>query len=69
MTLWFGLLVPKSTPEHVVAWLNHAAVEALNGPAVRKKFEDLSLQMPRADQLSPAALGSGQKVEIANGGP
>jgi hypothetical protein len=34
-----------------------------------KKFEDLGLQMPRADQLSPAALGSGQKMEIAKWRP
>jgi tripartite-type tricarboxylate transporter receptor subunit TctC len=69
MTLWSGLRAPKNTREHVVARLNHAAVEALNYPAVRKKFEDLGLQMPQPDQLFPAALGSRQKAEIAKWWP
>jgi tripartite-type tricarboxylate transporter receptor subunit TctC len=64
MTLWCGLWVPKGTPAEIVAKLNAAAVEALNDPAVRKKFEDLGLQMPAADKLSPEALGAWQKSEI-----
>ena len=43
MTLWSGLWVPKDTPKDIVAKLNAAAVEAMNDPAVRKKFEDLGL--------------------------
>src|SRR6202049_1951774 len=41
MTLWSGLWVPKDTPKDIVAKLNASAVDALNDPAVRKKFEDL----------------------------
>ncbi len=69
MTLWSGLWVPKGTPKEVVARLNGAAVEAMNDPAVRKKFEDLGLQMPAPDALSPEALGSWQKAEIAKWWP
>jgi tripartite-type tricarboxylate transporter receptor subunit TctC len=69
MTLWSGLWVPKGTPKEVVAKLNGAAVEAMNDPAVRKKFEDLGLQMPAPDELSPAALGAWQKAEIAKWWP
>jgi tripartite-type tricarboxylate transporter receptor subunit TctC len=69
MTLWSGLWVPKGTPKPVVAKLNAAAVEAMNDPAVRKKFEDLGLQMPPPDQLSPEALGIWQKAEIAKWWP
>jgi tripartite-type tricarboxylate transporter receptor subunit TctC len=69
MTLWSGLWVPKGTPKEVVAKLNGAAVEAMNDPAVRKKFEDLGLQMPAPDQLSPDALGAWQKAEIAKWWP
>ena len=46
MTLWSGLWVPKDTPKDIVAKLNAAAVEAMNDPAVRKKFENLGLEMP-----------------------
>jgi tripartite-type tricarboxylate transporter receptor subunit TctC len=65
MTLWSGLWVPKGTPTEIIAKLNAAAVEALNDPAVRKQLENLGLQMPPGDQLSPQALGSWQKAEIA----
>jgi len=69
MTLWSGLWVPKNTPKDVVTRLNHAAVEALSDPAVRKKFQDLGLEMPKQNQLSPEALGSWQKAEIAKWWP
>ena len=69
MTLWSGLWVPKATPKDVIAKLNVAAVAALNDPAVRKKFEDLGLQMPPQDKLAPQALGDLQKAEIAKWWP
>jgi tripartite-type tricarboxylate transporter receptor subunit TctC len=64
MTLWSGLWVPKNTPKDIVAKLNAAAVDAMSDPVVRKKFEDLGLQMPAKDKLSPEALGAWQKAEI-----
>jgi tripartite-type tricarboxylate transporter receptor subunit TctC len=69
MTLWSGLWVPKNTPQDVVAKLNAAAVEAMNDPVVREKFEQLGLEMPRKDQLTPEALGAWQKSEIAKWWP
>jgi tripartite-type tricarboxylate transporter receptor subunit TctC len=69
MTLWSGLWVPKDTPKDIVTMLNAAAVDAMNDPAVRKKFEDLGLQMPAQDQLTPEALGAWQKAEIAKWWP
>ena len=69
MTLWSGLWVPKDTPKYIVAKLNASAVDALNDPAVRRQLENLGLQMPPADQLSPEALGSWQKAEIAKWWP
>jgi tripartite-type tricarboxylate transporter receptor subunit TctC len=69
MTLWSGLWVPKGTPKEIVAKLNAASVDALNDPAVRKKFEDLGLQMPPAEKLSPEALGAWQKAEIGKWWP
>jgi tripartite-type tricarboxylate transporter receptor subunit TctC len=69
MTLWSGLWVPKDTPKDIVAKLNASAVDALNDPAVRRQLENLGLQMPPADLLSPEALGSWQKAEIAKWWP
>jgi len=69
MTLWSGIWVPKGTPKEIVTKLNAAAVEALNDPSVRKQLENLGLQMPPKDQLTPQALGDWQKAEIAKWWP
>jgi len=69
MTLWSGLWVPKDTPKDVVAKLNAATADALNDPAVRKQLENLGLQMPPKDKLTPEALGAWQKAEIAKWWP
>src|SRR5690349_15833551 len=69
MTLWSGMWVPKGTPKDVVAKLNASVVEALNDPAVKKQFENLGLQMPPKDKLTPEALGEWQKAEIAKWWP
>jgi tripartite-type tricarboxylate transporter receptor subunit TctC len=69
MTLWSGLWAPKGTPKAIVAKLNAAAVDALNDPAVQKQFENLGLQMPPQNQLTPQALGDWQKAEIAKWWP
>jgi tripartite-type tricarboxylate transporter receptor subunit TctC len=64
MTLWSGLWVPKGTPKEIVAKLNAAAVDALSDPQTRKQLENLGLQMPPPDQMTPEALGAWQKAEI-----
>jgi tripartite-type tricarboxylate transporter receptor subunit TctC len=69
MTLWSGLWVPKRTPQEIVARLNAAVVEALNDPTVRKQLGSLGLQIPADDRLTPEALGTWQKAEIAKWWP
>src|SRR3954465_10398887 len=69
MPLWSGLWVPKGTPKEIVTRLNAAAVEALNDPAVKKQLESQGLEMTPQDQLTPEALGTRQKAEIAKWWP
>ena len=64
MTLWSGLWVPKGTPKDIIAKLNTAAIDALGDREVRKALENLGLQMPPANQLTPEALGAWQRAEI-----
>jgi tripartite-type tricarboxylate transporter receptor subunit TctC len=61
--------VPKGTPGDVVRKLNAAAIEAMNDPSVRKQLENLGLQLPPEERLSPAALGAWQKAEIGKWWP
>ena len=69
VTLWSGLWVPKGTPKAIIAKLNAAAVDALSDPTARKQLENLGLDMPAKDQLTPEALGAWQKAEIAKWWP
>jgi tripartite-type tricarboxylate transporter receptor subunit TctC len=69
MQLWSGLWVPKGTPKEIIAKLNAAAIKTMDDPEVRKKFENLGLEMPTKDQLTPEWLGTFQKAEIAKWWP
>ena len=69
MTLWSGMWLPRDTPKEIVAKLNAATVEALKDPVVRKQLENLGLQMPPKDKLTPEALGAWQKAEIGKWWP
>ena len=61
--------VPKGTPKEIVVKLNAAAIDALNDPRVRTYLENLGLQMPPNDKLSPQGLGVWQQAEIAKWWP
>jgi tripartite-type tricarboxylate transporter receptor subunit TctC len=69
MTLWSGMWVPRGTPKDIIAKLNNAVVEAMNDSAVKKQLENIGLQMPPKDKLTPEALGEWQKAEIARWWP
>jgi len=64
MTLWSGMWVPKGTPKAAIAKLNAAVVETLADPAVRKRMEQLGLEIPPREQQTPEALGKFHKAEI-----
>lgn len=50
LDLWNLLIVPKGTPEDVVARLSEALIAAMEDPAI---VESLRLQSVRADKMSP----------------
>jgi tripartite-type tricarboxylate transporter receptor subunit TctC len=69
INIWYGLWAPKGTPPDVVQKLSAAAMAAMADPAMQTRFADLSLDVPPADQQSPQALGTLQRVEIAKWWP
>ena len=62
--LWYGLWVPKGTPNDIVGRLNAAAVDTLADPAVRARMANIGLDLPSREQQTPQALGALQKAEI-----
>ncbi len=62
-SLWYGLWVPKDTPKDIIARLNATMVQVLADPAVRKRFEDLGIEIPPPVQQTPEALRAYQKAE------
>jgi tripartite-type tricarboxylate transporter receptor subunit TctC len=63
-SLWYGLWVPKDTPRDVIAKLNATLVQVLAEPSVRKRFDELGIQISAPDQQSPEALRAFQKAEM-----
>jgi tripartite-type tricarboxylate transporter receptor subunit TctC len=68
-SVWNGIWAPKGTPQADIAKLNAAAVAAMADADFRRRMTDLALEMPPADQLTPAALGALQRAEIAKWWP
>ena len=64
ISVWHGLWVPKGTPKDITARLTGAVVESLADPAVRRRLDDLSQEIPPRDQQTPAALFAHHKAEI-----
>jgi tripartite-type tricarboxylate transporter receptor subunit TctC len=62
-SLWYGLWVPKDTPKEIVEKLNATLRKVLADPAVKKRLDDLGIEISPRDQQSPEALRAFQKAE------
>ena len=62
-SLWYGLWVPKDTPREIVEKLNATLRGVLADPAVKKRFDDLGIEISSPDRQSPEALRAFQKAE------
>ena len=61
---WYGLWMPKGTPQEAVEKLGAAARAAMADPAVRQRLLSLGQQIPPPEQQTAAALAAWQKAEI-----
>ena len=63
MSGWFGLYAPKVTPAPIIATLNAAMVQALADATVRKRLNDLGLDIAAREQQTPLGLDAFTKAE------
>jgi tripartite-type tricarboxylate transporter receptor subunit TctC len=64
MSVWNALWVPKGTPMEIITKLNSAAMDAMADPVVRKRLEDMGLDIPARNQQTPEALGAFHRAEV-----
>jgi len=64
LTFWNGLWAPKGTPREAVAKLSLAVAEAFADAGMRKRMDDLGMEIPPRDQQTPEALGAYHRAEI-----
>ena len=64
ISTWYGLWVPKGTPQEAVDKLGAEARAAMADPALRQRLSNLGQQIPPPEQQSAAALAVHTKAEI-----
>ena len=62
ISTWYGLWVPKGTPQEAIRKLTAAAMDALADPAVRERLAGLGQEIPPPEQQSAEALGAKLKA-------
>ena len=64
ISTWYGMWVPKDTPQEVIRKLTAAAMDALADPAVRARLIGLGQEIPLREQQTAEALAAHHKAEI-----
>ena len=64
ISTWYGLWVPKGTPQEAVDKLGAAVRAAMADPALRQRLASLGQQIPPPEQQTAAALAAHTKTEI-----
>jgi tripartite-type tricarboxylate transporter receptor subunit TctC len=64
-TVWNGFFLPKGTPEPIVRRLNKATQDMIEDPTMRKRLEDLGLDIVPPEQRTPEYLAKFLPEDIA----
>jgi len=67
-SVWNAFFLPKGTPETIVRRLNKAMSDTLDNPSVRKRLEDLGLEIVPPERRSPEYLAKFLPEEIERWG-
>jgi len=63
-SVWNAFFLPKGTPDAIVRKLNKAMSDTLDDPAIRKRLEELGLEIVPPEQRSPEYLAKLLPEEI-----
>jgi tripartite-type tricarboxylate transporter receptor subunit TctC len=63
-TVWNGFFLPKGTPKPIVDKMNKALEQMIARPDIRKKLEDLGLEILPPEQRTPAYHAKFMKEDI-----
>jgi tripartite-type tricarboxylate transporter receptor subunit TctC len=64
-SIWYGLFLPKGTPEPIVARLHDAVIAAIDTPSLRARLKDIGATVTPPEQRSPEYLQRFVEREIA----
>ena len=64
ISTWYGMWVPKGTPQEAIRKLTAAAMDALADSTVRERLAGLGQEIPPREQQSAEALAAHHKAEI-----
>ena len=53
---WFGIFLPKGTPDPIIWKLNHAVIETLDAPSVQERLNALAATVVALERRSPESL-------------
>ncbi len=67
-SVWNGFFFPKGTPEPIVRRMNKAMSDTIDNPVVRKRLEDLGLEIVPPERRSPEYLAKFLPEEIERWG-
>jgi len=67
-TVWNAFFLPKGTPDPIVRRLNKAMSDTVDDPTMRKRLEDLGLEILPPEQRSPEYLAKYLPEEIERWG-
>jgi tripartite-type tricarboxylate transporter receptor subunit TctC len=63
-SVWNAFFFPKGTPEPIVRKLNKAMSDTLDDPAIRKRLEELGLEVVPPERRTPEYLAKYLPAEI-----
>jgi tripartite-type tricarboxylate transporter receptor subunit TctC len=67
-SVWNGFFLPKGTPDAIVRKLNKAMNDTLSNPTVRKRLEELGLDIVPAERRTPEYLAKFLPEDVARWG-